>query len=263
LKVYLSRWVCLEVRANLARLEEEGDEAAEMGADLVVFPELFLQGYSRVVSSEEARARFQAVSARHPQTTYVFGSIVEARRNRVTAWRDGRMLAAYDKVHLFAPNGEDERWIPGDRYVAFSAGGWTIGLLNCNDIRFPEQARALTLAARCDLLVVPAWWPWRRDHLWATLLRARAYENAVWTVGCCVAASESVHERFAGAGNHVFDPTGEPIRTQDDHLYTLDRSVLSRVVVDPRVAHVAIKQVEVVGPGPGGSAGGSGCLESP
>ncbi len=250
MRVYLSRWVCLDVASNLRRLEEEGEEAAELGAGLVVFPELFLQGYTRHVTPREAMTRFRDISSRHPGPAFVFGSIEEERRNRITVWRGGRELAAYDKVHLFAPNGEHERWEAGDRYVGVRVEDWTIGLLNCNDIRFPEQARALTLAGRCDMLVVPAWWPWRRDDVWATLLRARAYENGVWTIGCCVAASESENERFSGAGNHVFDPAGNPVPTGDDHLYELDRSVRTRVIVDPRVAYVPIKQVEVGGQPP-------------
>ncbi len=246
MKVYLSRWVCVDVPSNFERLEEESAEAADVGADLVVFPELFLQGYAQRVSSKEASARFAELSGRHPGPVFVFGSIEEDRRNRVTVWQAGKRLAYYDKVHLFAPNGEHERWVAGDRYVAVRAGDWTLGLLNCNDIRFPEQARALTLAGRSHILVVPAWWPWRRDHIWANLLRARAYENGVWTVGCCVAACENSSERFAGAGNYVFDPLGEPVRTSDDHTYCLDRSSRNQVLVDPRDAYVSIKRVEVV-----------------
>ena len=56
------------------------------------------------------------------------------------------------------------------------------------------------------LLIAPAWWPWRRDWVWSTLLRARAIENGVWVVGCCIAGSVFEAEDFAGAGNHVFDP---------------------------------------------------------
>ncbi len=245
MKVYLSRWVCLDVPSNFQRLEEESEEAADKGAGLVVFPELFLQGYTRRVSAREAAERFARISARFPEPAFVFGSIEEDRRNRVTVWRAGRRLVYYDKVHLFAPNGEHERWEPGDRYAGVRVGEWTLGLLNCNDIRFPEQARALVLAGRCDILVVPAWWPWRRNHLWATLLRARAYENAVWTIGCCVAASENPNEKFSGAGNYVFDPLGEPVPTQDDHCYVLDRAARAGVIVDPRVAHVPVRRVEV------------------
>ena len=233
MELYLSRWVCLDVAANLSRLDEEGRAAAAQGADLVVFPESFLHGYTRQVAPERARAAFAAISAAWPDTTFAFGSLSEARRNRMTLWRGGSERARYDKVHLFAPNGERELWDEGDRYAAAHLGPWTVGLMNCNDLRFPEQARALRLQAGCNLLLVVAWWPWRRDHVWRTLLQARAIENGTWTIGCCVAASEHPGERFAGAGNHVFDPHGEAVRTADDHVYVLDREHETPLVVDP------------------------------
>ena len=190
MNVYLSRWVCLGVEANLRRAGEESAQAVEAGAALVVFPEIFLTGYGRALAPARARAAFAGISEAHPGVVFAFGSFTEERRNRMTIWRDGGEVARYDKVHLFGPNDEPRIWKGGDRYVAVRTGGWTIGLLTCNDVRFPEQARALRLSAGCDALLVVAWWPWRRDHVWRTLLQARAIENGLWVIGCCVAASE-------------------------------------------------------------------------
>jgi len=245
MKIHLSRWVCLDIESNLLRLRDEALRAAAAGAELVVFPELFLTGYSRPLEPSRARKVFSEVSAAAPDALFVFGSISEARHNRVTAWLGGRELAAYDKVHLFFPNGEHEMWERGTRYVAFEIRGLRVGLMNCNDVRFPEQARALKLEARCDLLVVPAWWPWRRDHIWSTLLQARAAENELWVLGCCIAGSVEPDE-FAGAGNHVFDPAGEPVRTADDHTYELDLDNPPPSIVDPSKHFVEIDRVEIV-----------------
>jgi omega-amidase len=245
MKIHLSRWVCLDVESNLLRLQDEALRAAAARAELVVFPELFLTGYSRPLEPSRAREVFSEVSAAAPDALFVFGSISEARHNRVTAWLGGRELAAYDKVHLFDPNGEHEMWERGNRYVAFKWCGLTVGLLNCNDVRFPEQARALKIEARCDLLVVPAWWPWRRDHIWSTLLQARAAENELWVAGCCIAGSMDPDE-FAGAGNHVFDPAGEPVRTADDRTYELDLDNPPPSIVDPAEHVVEIERVEVI-----------------
>ncbi len=244
--VWLSRWVALDVASNLARLGDEAARAAAAGARLCVFPESFLHGYTRTADPRRVRDRFAEVSGAHPGTVFAFGSFSEGRRNRMTLWRAGRELAAYDKVHLFAPNDEARLWDPGERYVAVDLGDWTLGLVNCNDLRFPEQSRALRLEARCDALLAVAWWPWRRDHVWSSLLAARAIENAVYTIGCCVSASEIPGESFAGAGNHVFDPLGEPVRTPDDHLYVIDPAITQRLVVDPLQTYVAIDRVDVI-----------------
>jgi predicted amidohydrolase len=245
MKIHLSRWVCTEVDTNLKRLRREALAAAEGGAEIVVFPELFLTGYTRPLDPMNARTAFGEISTAAPDTLFVFGSISEARHNRVTVWSEGKQITFYDKVHLFHPNGEDELWEPGRSYVAFDWHDLRFGLMNCNDIRFPEQARALKLEARCDLLLVPAWWPWRRDHIWRTLLQARAAENQFWVLGCCIAASVEEHG-FAGAGNHVFDPAGEPIRTADDHTYDLDLANPPPSIVDPIERYIEMSRVEVI-----------------
>jgi predicted amidohydrolase len=244
MRVYLSRWVCLDPESNLKRLNEEARRAAGGGAELVVFPESFLHGYARRADPARARALFGELSAAFPAALFAFGSLSEERRNRMTLWLDGREAARYDKVHLFAPNGEPDLWTPGDRYASLSARGLTWGLINCNDLRFPEQARALTIEARCDAFLAVAWWPWRRDHVWRTLLRARAIENAAWTLGCCVAASEVPEERFAGAGNHVFDPLGNPHYPVEDVWYDLPLREPMKPTVDPVEGFVPISRIE-------------------
>ena len=54
MKAYLSRWVCQGVDDNLSRFRNEALGAAEDGAGLVVFPELFLTGYSLPLNTERA-----------------------------------------------------------------------------------------------------------------------------------------------------------------------------------------------------------------
>lgn len=244
-RTYLSRWVCLDVESNLRRVGEEAERAVAGGAELVVFPESFLHGYTRTVDPRRVRERFAEISAGFPEVVFVFGSFSEEGRNRMTLWRGGAEQGRYDKVHLFGPNDEFKIWTPGDRYAAVQADDQTLGLMNCNDVRFPEQARALRLQAHCDALVVVGWWPWRRDHVWSLLLAARAIENGIFVIGCCLAASEHRGEEFAGAGNHVFDPLGEPVRTADDRFYDLDLTRARDVVIDPVENFRDIQKVEV------------------
>jgi len=220
MKIYLSRWV-------------EICRAAMDGASIVVLPELFLGGYQRKVDPARARDAFASASRSFPELLCVFGSISEGDFNRLTAWRAGEEVACYDKVHLFHPNREHEFWAPGGRYTAMTFEGLKIGFLLCNDIRYPEAARVLRMEARCDLLIVPAWWPWRRDHIWRSLLQARAIENAMWVAGVSVAASVFPGEDFAGAGNYFFDPAGEAVSTLDDRNYRIRTEHPPRLVVDP------------------------------
>lgn len=245
MKVYLSRWVCLDVDSNLRRLREESERAAAAGPGLVLFPELFLTGYTRALEPARAREAFREASRAAPEVLFVFGSVSQEGRNRLTVWLGGEEAAHYDKIHLFRPNREHELWQPGDRHVALRHAGLNLGLLTCNDVRFPEQARALRLEAHCDLLLAPAWWPWRRDHVWSALLRARAIENGVWVLGCSIASSVFPGEEFAGAGNHVFDPLGNAVPTPDDHCYELALDAPPPLVVDTGEQAVAITRLEI------------------
>ncbi len=248
MRAYLSRFVCGFVAENLQRLELEVRRAAAAGADLAVFPELFLTGYRQNLPPSQARDVFSRLSAAHPQTVFVFGAVVEEGSNRLTVWQAGKEIAHYHKVHLFQPNREHELWQEGDRYVAVKLPWATLGLLTCNDVRFPEQARALVLEGGANVLVAVAWWPWRRDHIWRTLLQARAIENASWVLGCCIAACTNPEEPFAGAGNYAFDPLGNPVPTENDVVFPLDLENPPRVLVDPRECFRKIQKILVYQP---------------
>ena len=130
MRVCLSRWVCQDVESNLARFEGECGRAVEAGATIVVFPELFLTGYTREVDPADVRDRFSRLSADAPETLFLFGSISEERRNRLTAWAAGEQIAFYDKIHLFDVQlmETDERYHesntiePGDQVVVLDSG---------------------------------------------------------------------------------------------------------------------------------------------
>ena len=245
MRLYLPRFYVRDLAGNLATLERDVDDAAAQGADAVLFPEVFLTGYTGKADPQQVHAKFAQLSARCPQLLCIFGSLTEGRSNRTNVYLAGRSIAHYDKVHMFLPNGEAELWDSGTCYTAFTHGDWRIGLCICNDLRFPEQARALKLAHDVNLLLYPALWPWQRDHVFSALLRARAIENGCFAVGCCVAGVDNGGELFDGAGNYAWDPLGNPVLPQG-RVYTLDASVLEKVTVDTRAQFVDVKDVNML-----------------
>jgi predicted amidohydrolase len=193
---------------NLARVQAAVTRAAADGARLAVFPEGTQARFSadlRQVAepldgpfcsglAEAARGTGVAVVAG------VFEPATDGDRvfNTTVAYDgDGRLVAAYRKIHLFDALGhrESDTVAPGSEAVLADLAGLRIGFLTCYDIRFPELAR--TLAARgADLLVVPAAWAaglFKEEH-WVTLVRARAIENTIWVA----------------AAGQVPDPTERP-----------------------------------------------------
>jgi len=208
--------------ANLAALVEGATRLADAGADLVVAPEAAMHGFGApdqplAPVAESLDGPFvtglQDASRRHGVTVLAgMFELVESDSSRayntvVAVGPDGALLGRYRKQHLFDALGwmESKRLEPGapqDRLV-FSAGEFTVGVLTCYDLRFPELARALADDG-ATLLAVPSAWvagPLKEDQ-WATLVRSRAIENVLY-----VAAADQPAPTYAGHAM-VVDPFG-------------------------------------------------------
>ena len=219
-----------DVDRNLEAAARLVAEAAAGGAQWVGLPEYFcLMGRRDDDKLRIAEAdgdgpiqAFLAQTARRHGITLVGGTLpihahAQGRvRNACCVYgADGRRLARYDKIHLFAfDNGRGEQYDEarvleaGDAPVAFEAGGWRAGLTICYDLRFPELYRSL-MRPPCDLLFVPAAFTWTTGQAhWELLLRARAIENQCYVVA---PAQGGTHENGRRTFGHslVIDPWGE------------------------------------------------------
>ena len=125
---------------------------------------------------------------------------------------DGRRVARYDKMHLFAFARGEERYDeartiePGERPVAFDAPCGRVGLSVCYDLRFPELYRSYRDVA---LLLVPsAFTAVTGAAHWHLLLRARAVENQCYVLA---AAQGGVHANGRRTYGHslLVDPWGD------------------------------------------------------
>jgi predicted amidohydrolase len=181
--------------ANLARAEAAVATAAGQGARLAVFPEGTLVRFS-----EDLRAAAEPLDG-----PFCTGLAQAARRagvavaagifeptgdgsgrvyNTTVAFdTDGRLAAAYRKIHMFDALGhrESDSVAPGSEPVIADLAGLRVGFMTCYDVRFPELARRLA-ADGADLLVVGSAWAaglFKEEH-WVTLVRARAIENTIW-----------------------------------------------------------------------------------
>ncbi|CAA9413344.1 carbon-nitrogen hydrolase family protein [uncultured Nocardioides sp.] len=166
-------------------------------ADLVVLPEAFQRDFGDIDSDlapfgEDLDGPFGsevAAVAAERGTTVVAGMFErggDAGRPFNTLLVRGAAEASYRKIHLYDSFGyrESDRLSAGPvEPVTFALGGFTVGLMTCYDLRFPELARSL-VDAGADVLVVPSAWvagERKVDH-WRTLVRARAIENTVYVV---------------------------------------------------------------------------------
>jgi predicted amidohydrolase len=169
------------------------DEAAGRGASLICFPEQFVTGWSPDVPPVAGEpldgplaTAFTHIAERCGIA--VAGSIIESgvgcrpKNTVVVTGADAKLLAAYAKIHLFSPDGEDRAYEAGDRIATFTLDGTVFGLAVCYDLRFPELFRIYALAG-AECVLVPAAWPSSRLSHWETLLPARALENRYYVAG--------------------------------------------------------------------------------
>lgn len=174
---------------NMKRCRELICEAARNGADLIVFPEMCLTGFT--MKGELADTTGETVSffgecSEKYGIACVFGySRAEGGKlyNRLAAAdKNGALLAEYSKLHPFSYSGEGDVYSAGDEVVSADICGIKTGLTICYDLRFPELYQRLS--RECGCIIVSANWPEQRRAHWNTLLHARAIENQCYIIGC-------------------------------------------------------------------------------
>jgi omega-amidase len=176
---------------NFQRCQDLLGGAAVCGADLAIFPEMTLTGFTfnLAASVEDANnstaiQRFSTLAKDH-RLAIVAGVVIrtgEAVTNELVAFDShGLEQARYAKIHPFSFAGEDRLFRSGDRLARMRLGQFTLGFSICYDPRFSELYTVL--ARDCDILVNIANWPQRRVNGWRTLLQARAIENQAYVVG--------------------------------------------------------------------------------
>ena len=155
-------------------------------ADLVLFPELFMSGYTTTglkelaVEPEGPEIGRISRAAKDNSTAVVFGAPERFgggyANSAVFVDRNGDVAGIYRKAFLFGS--EREAYVPGDELLVVDLGGSKAGLMICFDVEFPEVARALAQAGADLLLTISANMdPFGRDH--HVFCTSRALENGL------------------------------------------------------------------------------------
>lgn len=136
---------------------------------------------------------------------------------------EGRIVARYDKIHLF-----DVDLGPGQTYresetiaagaaavLAEGPAGLQLGLTICYDLRFPELYRQLALAGAQAITVPAAFTRPTGEAHWETLLRARAIETGAYILA---PAQGGLHEdgRETWGRSMAIGPWGEVLGALPD-----------------------------------------------
>jgi predicted amidohydrolase len=154
-------------QVNLERARTQALAAFDLGADLVVLPELAIPGY--VTDPGMAAAVAEPVPgpsvgvlielARSRGGTVAFGlaeSGPDRPFNSVAVVDGSGVLAVYRKLHLFAE--EKHAFARGNAGLPVVDVGWgLLGICICYDVRFVEVLRVLSLRG-AQLVLAPAAW---------------------------------------------------------------------------------------------------------
>src|SRR5947208_12489030 len=227
--------------ANLAKVREFSRTAKDVGAELIVFPEMTDTGYSmsviqkhashwksgfvpglQEIASELSIAIVSGVSERDESSIYNSQVLVDAK---------GDIVAKYRKTHLYAvaPVEEQTCFAPGDSFVSFDLGGLLFGFSICYDLRFPEMYRKLAGEQKVGAFVISSAWPFPRDEHFRVLAIARAIENQSYVI-----ASNRVGKDgdlwFCGS-SAIIDPRGVVIAAASADREELIEAELSEDLV--------------------------------
>jgi predicted amidohydrolase len=201
---------------NLARARGFVRQAAEAGARVAVFPELFTLGFTMApepFAESLPGPTTEAVAALSREFgLYLVGSCVEAhhpkaRNAAFVTGPDGSLVAAYRKIHPFSYGEEHQHYSGGEDCPLFEVDGIPCGLQICYDLRFPEPFRSLAVRG-AEVVFVPANWPARRIAAWSTLLAARAVENQMAVCGVNRVGRDDLGLDYPGAST-LHDGFGE------------------------------------------------------
>ncbi|MGI6376536.1 MAG: carbon-nitrogen hydrolase family protein [Anaerolineae bacterium] len=204
-----------DIDINMATILQGMATCAAQGADLCVFPEAALTGYSPTLRRSRPASdgplvqqalEAIAVAARQHHMGVVVGAEAwheGAWHNRLLAYgREGELLAQYDKVHLTRQDVGYYR--AGNATPVFRFQGVICGLQICYDARFPEGYRALL--AQGVQVVLQGFYgagsdAWKVPVLGAHL-RSRAAESGCFVVAANVAGPKQI------VVSQIVDPLG-------------------------------------------------------
>jgi len=185
-----------DLRGNADKAADAAVHAMEQGADLIVYPEMFLAGYPpedlllKPHFVRRCRQELERLARRIEGITAIMGYPAHDGdvRNAAAILHGGRVAGVYHKIYL--PNYgvfDEERYFrSGDGLLLLNLDGALIGLSICEDIWYPgEPTRDLALAG-AELIINISASPYHagKGEARHRMLRTRAVDNVAAVAFC-------------------------------------------------------------------------------
>lgn len=183
------RAACLQLQVDLciregntARALKMAELAVDRGADILVFPEMFITGFCYDQAPEEPPYPlldpFRAFA--RDRDCLIIGSLMSGKYN-LGFCLEPEGIQFQPKIHPF--DKEKLHFLGGGRISPLNTSWGKVGLEICYDLRFPEVARSMALQG-ADFLVTIGQFPAARMAHWRILCLARAIENQIPHLAC-------------------------------------------------------------------------------
>lgn len=218
-----------DLHANLDDHVARAEQAAEQGADLVVFPELSLTGYFLKDQTFEVGISLDAPElarlAELSERVSILAGCVERTDdgrlyNASLFFERGELIGGHRKVHLVAYGMFDEvrDLAPGEDFEPIESRLGRFGVMTCEDawhlggtyLHFLNEVDALLIVSAGPARGVQAPGPgFASERVWGTLLTSAALHTQTWVAFCNrVGFEDGV---AFGGGSRVVDPFGETV----------------------------------------------------
>jgi predicted amidohydrolase len=213
--------------ANVAEAVVYATQAADQGAQIIVFPECYPGPYAGPPSFS-ALESLSAVAQEYG--VYVGYGFMEAAQEG----NDPGAEQYYNVYQLLGPEGaiastyrkmipspvdpelSGKHTVPGDEFTLAETPWGTVGVLICWEAWFPELCRTLAMQGADVVLFPTGGMLYHLAPVWRNLVQARATENLVYTASCVNLFG--VEDGFA----HICAPEGELGSLQEEGLLLAD-----------------------------------------
>ena len=242
---------------NLRRVSAWTRTSADKGADLVLFPEIYITGYATeklYAAGIADRDQFLSLAESVPGpitdalekdsrrcNIFICAGMLEKKgedcfNTQVLIDPQKGYVGCYRKTQV----SPDETWFstPGRQFPVFDIGGVPTGIMICRDKSHPEVARILALEG-AQLLLVPHAAPAARSSkmgftTWSLrMCVARAMENGVYLIANNCVFQTRAQEHYAQcAYSFAIDPYGEVIHCDEG---SPDEEKLAIIEVDTEI----------------------------
>jgi len=240
-----------DLEGNTAKILRAMDQARDIGAEIVAFPELVVTGYppeDLLLKSQFIDANLNALRriVEHSRNLAAVVGFVDRQDdlyNAAAVICDGQLVGVYHKAYL--PNygvfDENRYFQSGSSCPVFVLNGVTVGVNVCEDIWYPGgPTKTQALIGDAELIVNISASPYHagKGHARARMLATRAEDNAVIVAMANLVGGQD--ELVFDGGSMIFDQNGDRVaqgRSFEEDLVLADLdvdAVFRRRLHDPR-----------------------------